>query len=87
MINIYNKFTLYGGTMNFSFLFIFSIHGQIFIIIILNKNVHVQKQRDSLIKHVLSVIFLCLHGNCKLFFLIYIFILHCEWLLLYSKYA
>lgn len=70
MINIYNKFTLYGGTCTiiFSFLFIFSIHGQIFIIIILNKNVHVQKHRDSLIKHVLSAIFLCLHGNCKLFF-------------------
>lgn len=84
MINIYNKFTLYGGTMIFfPFYFLYAwanIH-------ILNKNVHVQKQRDSLIKHVLSVIFLCLHGNCKLFFLIYIFILHCEWLLLYSKYA
>lgn len=62
MINIYNKFTLYGGTMNFfPFYFLYAwanIH-------ILNKIVHVQKQRDSLIKHVfIGVIFLCLvHGN------------------------
>lgn len=61
MINIYNKFTLYGGTIIFfPFYFLYTwanIH-------ILNKNVHVQKQRDSLIKHVFTgVIFLCLHGN------------------------